>query len=439
MSKRDASAVAWLIRASGIDSGRRIPLSGDRTILGRASGVDVLVRGEGADVVSGRHAVIKREDDGFRIADQHSTNGLLLNGVEVKSARLAEGAVIELGPGGPKFHFTLQPEHAESAYRHNVETSARVGETAARLSRAAVEAVRHPGRGTRRLMFAAAGAAVLLAAFGWWQGRRARAEYRDLNAHLFEVEGRIEAGAPELEELIAEAEQLRVSIAEVEERFWFRLTGSVRERSFAEQEIEALLEEFGAERYNVPGDFVRDVESYIERFQTVDRPVMERAFSATVSRFEAMRAQFQAENVPPDLAYLVLVESSLLNGRRSGAGAVGLWQLRAPTARAFGLRVDGEVDERLDAVKSTEAASRYLKRLILEFGSGTSVMLALAAYNLGPSRVRAAVRRVDDPIQQRNFWYLYSARRLPRETREFVPRIVAAMIIGRNPERYGFD
>lgn len=439
MAGEDKSPAAWLVRVSGVESGRRFALRLDRTVLGRGKEADVPVRGESSDVVSGAHAVVEREEDGgFRIVDQGSTNGLFVNGSETTSARLAEGAVVELGRGGPRFRFTLHPADADSLQRHVADASVRVGETAAKLSRAAVEAVRHPSRKLRWAAACGLAAAIIVLASGWMLGKRSQEEYRRLQARLFEVEGRIEAGAPELEELIAEAEDLRRSIAQVEDRIWFRLTGPARRRSFVEREIEALLEEFGAERYAVPGEFVRDVESYVEKFRGVDRPLMERAFNEAAPRFEATQEQFAEKNLPPDLAYLVLVESSLLNGRRSGAGAAGLWQLRRATARELGLRVDGETDERLDPVKSTAAASEYLRRLILEFGSGSSVLLALAAYNVGPGRVRNAVRRVSDPIQQRNFWYLYRSRRLPEETREFVPRIVAAMIIGRNPKRYGF-
>ena len=115
------------------------------------------------------------------------------------------------------------------------------------------------------------------------------------------------------------------------------------------------------------------------------------------------------------------------------------WQFTPATARALGLRVGGGVDERLDLHKSTRAGCRYLRNLILDFGAGSSVMLALAAYNLGPTRVKQAIAKVDDPIKQRNFWYLYRVRALPAETREYVPKVFAAIIIGRNPDKFGFQ
>ena len=143
--------------------------------------------------------------------------------------------------------------------------------------------------------------------------------------------------------------------------------------------------------------------------------------------------------MPADLAYIPIVESALADDQESSAGAAGPWQMTPATARAYGLRVDERTDERTDLVKSTRASCRYLKDLILDFGAGSSVMLALAAYNLGPSKVKQAVMNtVHDPIKQRNFWYLYRINALPKETREYVPKVVAAMIIGRNPRHFGF-
>ncbi len=146
----------------------------------------------------------------------------------------------------------------------------------------------------------------------------------------------------------------------------------------------------------------------------------------------------ERNHLPRDFAYMVLVESAMRPADTSAAGGAGLWQLTPATARGLGLRVNAEVDQRLDLDQSTEAASRYIRSLILDFGAGSSVMLALAAYDVGPTRVKQAIRHVTDPIRQRDFWYLYRTHALPEETREYVPKVVAAMIIGRQPARYGF-
>ena len=152
-----------------------------------------------------------------------------------------------------------------------------------------------------------------------------------------------------------------------------------------------------------------------------------------------MRQILEREQLPPDLAYIPLVESALAPSQSSAAGAFGPWQLTAATGRALGLRIDKETDERNNLVKSTRASCHYLRELILDFGSGSSVMLALAAYDLGPTKVKQAIiATVHDPIKQRSFWYLYRVNALPKETREYVPKVVAAMIIGRNPRHFGF-
>ena len=88
--------------------------------------------------------------------------------------------------------------------------------------------------------------------------------------------------------------------------------------------------------------------------------------------------------------------------------------------------------------KSTLAAAKYIRELILDFGTGSSVMLALAAYDVGPAKVENAIQHVSDPMKQRDFWYLYRTRALPPETRDYVPKVIAAMVIARDPKQFGF-
>jgi len=219
------------------------------------------------------------------------------------------------------------------------------------------------------------------------------------------------------------------------------LKGEVLDKQdhFIKQEIVALLKEFGAEEYNVPPEFLAGVERFTRQFQERDREHLARALGAGRADLERIRDILAQHNLPQDLAYMVLVESGFLHSSESQEGAAGLWQFTEVTARNYGMKVNETVDERLDLSKSTVAASRYLRDLILDFGTGSSVMLAIAAYNGGAERVRRAVRSVKDPIKQRNFWHLYRAGLLPVETREYVPKVIAATIIGRNPERFGFS
>jgi len=109
-----------------------------------------------------------------------------------------------------------------------------------------------------------------------------------------------------------------------------------------------------------------------------------------------------------------------------------MWQFMAGTARRYGLRVDRWVDERLDPEKSTVAAAAYLRDLYNQFGSWA---LAQAAYNAGEVKVTRAIQKTGS----RDFWTLAQSRHLRRETKEFVPQIHAATVIGRDPDRYGFD
>jgi len=136
--------------------------------------------------------------------------------------------------------------------------------------------------------------------------------------------------------------------------------------------------------------------------------------------------------VPTELVYVVLVESHFKGKARSSAGAAGFWQLMPATARSLGLRVDAYVDERLDPLRSTQAAAVYLRKLYDRFGSWE---LALAAYNAGAGTVRRAIRRHGTY----DFWELRERRALPKQTRFYVPKIMAAVHICRDLDRYGFD
>lgn len=157
------------------------------------------------------------------------------------------------------------------------------------------------------------------------------------------------------------------------------------------------------------------------------------------TRYEAMiRTKMREGGLPEDMYYLGLVESGWDPNAYSKAAAVGMWQFMTTTARDMGMRVDWWVDERRDPVKSTGAAVRFIKDLKEQFGS---LYLAAAAYDGGPGRVARGLSRYADDFEGTTgddlFFALADKNYLRSETREYVPQLIAAALIGKEPERYG--
>ena len=157
------------------------------------------------------------------------------------------------------------------------------------------------------------------------------------------------------------------------------------------------------------------------------------------TRYEPMiRAKMKAGGLPEDMYYLALVESGFDPHAYSKAAAVGMWQFMTSTARDMGMRVDWWVDERRDPVRSTSAAVRFIRGLRDQFGS---LYLAAAAYNGGPGRVSRGLARYADDLENTPgddaFFVLAEKDYLRNETREYVPQLIAAALIAKEPARYG--
>jgi membrane-bound lytic murein transglycosylase D len=157
------------------------------------------------------------------------------------------------------------------------------------------------------------------------------------------------------------------------------------------------------------------------------------------TRYEPMiRAKMKAGGLPEDMYYLALVESGFDPHAYSKAAAVGMWQFMTSTARDMGMRVDWWVDERRDPVRSTSAAVRFIRGLRDQFGS---LYLAAAAYNGGPGRVSRGLARYADDLENTAgddaFFVLAEKDYLRNETREYVPQLIAAALIAKEPARYG--
>jgi membrane-bound lytic murein transglycosylase D len=147
---------------------------------------------------------------------------------------------------------------------------------------------------------------------------------------------------------------------------------------------------------------------------------------------EIMQEILKEKNMPAELVFLPIVESGFNPKAYSKARAAGPWQFIAATAKRYGLAIDWWKDERKDPVKSTVAAARYLKDLYNMFGSWS---LALAAYNAGEGRISKALKRSNSE----DYWELLDTKQIRQETKDYVPRYIAATMIANRPEKYGFD
>jgi membrane-bound lytic murein transglycosylase D len=174
------------------------------------------------------------------------------------------------------------------------------------------------------------------------------------------------------------------------------------------------------------------VQYFLDRFTQERRAVVDKWFGRAGRYLGMIRDTLRDRGLPEDLAFVAMIESGFNPVAVSRAGAKGLWQFMAGTARRYGLRVDQWVDERFDPEKSTLAAAAYLRDLYAQFGSWS---LAQAAYNAGERTVERAIRVVGST----DFWALARSSSLKQETKEFVPQIHAATVIGQDPSRYGFD
>ncbi|AHI05291.1 membrane-bound lytic murein transglycosylase D precursor [Bdellovibrio bacteriovorus W] len=183
---------------------------------------------------------------------------------------------------------------------------------------------------------------------------------------------------------------------------------------------------------SIPTEVNPLVEKWIAYFQGRGRPHMER-YLARSTRYEKLMKKVLRDNgLPEDLFYIALIESGFSAKATSHAAAVGYWQFIRGTGKRYGLEINSFIDERRDPVFATQAAAEYFKGLYSVFGSW---YLAMASYNVGENRVKREVMN----HYTRDFWELARKKRFPAETINYVPKFIAAKMIGKDPAKYGFD
>jgi membrane-bound lytic murein transglycosylase D len=197
---------------------------------------------------------------------------------------------------------------------------------------------------------------------------------------------------------------------------------------------ELVVADLAETEHDLPIELNDRILSFIELFQGNLRPFMQESLHRGAKYMPMVQSVFRQAGLPLDLAYLAIVESGFKNNALSRASARGMWQFMPATGKEHGLTQNWFIDERSDPEKSTRAAAQYLKTLNRMFDGDWN--LAMASYNAGPGRLQRAVKA----SKLNDYWKLTATSRfLPTETRNYVPMIMAAVIIAKNPTQYGFE
>jgi hypothetical protein len=436
---------ARLVQVQGEERVAATPLDDAELRVGRDADACTVVLD--STLVSRQHLLIRASPEGWTAVDLGSANGTLLNGVPLtEPTPLAPGDVLELA-GDTRFVFEQDEEEDDTSTDR---------------------------KGLALLALAAI--VIALAVFGVWRWRRSdpifdqasataadgfkAAELRDwpgAKAKLQSAAGLLLSNG-RLDDVPREM-VMQVAMERLGDRLSAELSRPVDlptvfrnavERSrptptspieghacrmdeVAPSELRACLEErvglvlvgLRQSPEGVPASFYQDVGARMRK----EHDFIERSLRRGEPLVPMLREELVRAKMPELLHYLAMIESGYQTDVGSPAGALGLWQFMPATAKRYGMRVEGGVDDRRDPRRSTEVAARYLRDLAFEFG-GDALLLALAGYNRGENGVRTALKQMSDPFSDRSYWRLVESNLLPIETADYVPRFLAAAVAG---------
>lgn len=202
-------------------------------------------------------------------------------------------------------------------------------------------------------------------------------------------------------------------------------------RNFRKELRTPLRQTYSPPIFDFPVTYNHEVKKWVRYFQNNGRRSFKRWLERSARYAPYIKKELKNHKLPQDLLYVAMIESGFVSRAKSHAGAVGIWQFIAPTAKRYGLKVEWWIDERRNFTKATRAAIRYKKDLYGMFGSWH---LVSASYNTGENRISRLIKK----HRTNNFWELSQMRTLPKETTDYVPKIIAATLIAKSPALYGF-
>ena len=425
-------------------------------------------------LVSRRHAELFFENGAWWLRDLESRNGTYLNGQRIEQIPLRGTTSLTLGKNGPEVIATVEEaapvasgadqktlsEYADYYLQHHPDGTA--GERTMFIRQAFQNVQRKQGRRNAILMALAATLLIAVGLYAFYQHSQASRQ-QQLAEDLFYQMKSLELDVAKSEETLLtlkgeegldEIRRNRVRRRALEENYdQFLKTMGLYANQLSEQDrlILRVTRIFGECELGMPRNFVAEVKRYIAQWRATDR--LEKAIVESERKGYAARIAnaMLAQDLPPQFFYLALQESNF-NPYAVGPGtskgfAKGMWQFIPETAVKYGLELGplynlgrpDPGDDRHDFEKSTQAAARYIK-FIYTTDAQASALLVMASYNWGEGKVVPLIQSLPANPHDRNFWRLLSAYpdKIPRETYDYVFYIVAATVIGENPELFGF-
>ncbi|TMA26716.1 MAG: FHA domain-containing protein [Deltaproteobacteria bacterium] len=463
--------------------------------IGRGADCDVRFDARLDARVSTHHAEIRFDDGHYVVVDTGSSNGTLVNGKQVRQQKLRSGDKIVFGAqGGPEVRFEIEdtfpglgrngsprakaPMGYAPSPAKGMDAAALAQEAQMKIAQARVLSGGQPSgqtmfimadtlkkvevatqkrdrKKTARIVLAVVAVAFLgLGAMGYvlWQKEQQlekilhKKDNLDKQIQKIQLAMQIESDPSLLQQLEAQLTLLtgkaQAAIGELEQKDKTAAEKMAESGDELDRSIRRILRKFDADTYAVPPIFKKRLEHYIEQ-KAQNKTFLRQVYARKKAFWPIIVKEFAALGLPEEIAFVAWQESNFDPFVTSAAGARGMWQFMDFKAREFGMRVDpdwrkGGQDERTDVAKSTHAAAKYLYNLLSEFGS-ESFMLAIASYNKGEPGMRRALREVGFRKEQRDFWHLYRLKKLPEETMEYVPQILAAAILCNDPKKYGLE
>jgi pSer/pThr/pTyr-binding forkhead associated (FHA) protein len=441
---------AWLLHPlEPLGGAGPVRLDARVTTVGREASARLVLEDES---ISRMHARLDREGGDLVVTDLKSRNGVMLNGEKVLRAALQDGDQVQFGNLG----FEVERRETLAAGRIGLAAGGLVLLVALVFGVRAVNdylAERSAVAEAERRVHAQALASIEkgIAAF-----RRGDADYAR-GYLLYAADVLLLSNLAPPGSSIARPEEVfrRITreLPPADRNFDFAraldpaAVNAARERlegltnqEYVERQTHRLAIELGQDE-KVPAGFVAQVWQVVDQSSGAGHASFQTILDRSPRIHPRLRELMAEAHLPEVFCYVAWVESALDPRATSQVGARGLWQFMESTGRLYGLRIDRQrsLDERTEVVPSTRAATRYIGNLIRKFGR-EQFMCALASYNRGEGGVWRAMEKIPDPMMEssRKYWYLVENGLLPRETKDYVPKIFATQILAEDPDRFGF-